>query len=153
MWTIAGPDTGSVLDLAFSGVEQITGAPNDADEFVFGPAGSMTGAVVGGAGGGDGLRPEGTGTVPTATVSFLPNTDGAGGGAVRIGATTIRYAGIDQVVSDWIDDAVSVALGQGATVSTEPAVLIRSTTLNQLRSTAHAETGPSDLLSVAAPWC
>ncbi|MBN1818737.1 MAG: hypothetical protein JW828_15350, partial [Sedimentisphaerales bacterium] len=48
-WQLTGADAGSVNDLAFSGIESITGG-NDADEVWVSESGSLTGTIDGGAG-------------------------------------------------------------------------------------------------------
>ncbi len=51
---------------------------------------------------------------------------------------------------DWIDDVVTAAIGDGATVLAGGGVIVRVTNLHEALSAATADSGPSDVLSVAA---
>lgn len=55
-WNITGPDSGAVADITFSGIENLTGAADNEDTFVFSAEGSISGLVEGGDGGFDSLE-------------------------------------------------------------------------------------------------
>ena len=54
-WTIDGPDSGTVADIAFSSFEQLVGTSNNSDAFIVTTSGSVSGSVAGGTGGQDAL--------------------------------------------------------------------------------------------------
>ena len=54
-WNINGPNSGDVEGVEFTDVENLTGAPDNEDTFVFEDGGSLSGSVDGGDGGYDSL--------------------------------------------------------------------------------------------------
>ena len=60
-WDVTGPDAGSVAGVAFTAVENLTGASDNHDTFALGTSGSLSGVVDGGTGGFDSLVFDGGG--------------------------------------------------------------------------------------------
>ncbi|MFO7964214.1 MAG: LEPR-XLL domain-containing protein [Desulfobacterales bacterium] len=54
-WNITGPNTGETGNVSFSGIENLTGAADNSDKFVFLDGGALTGSITGGSGGTDTL--------------------------------------------------------------------------------------------------
>ena len=80
-WHITGLDAGTVLGITFSGFENVTGAANNEDAFIFRPGGSLTGTLDGGAGGLDALAiedPSSTDPTPKVLTAVVPDATGAG---------------------------------------------------------------------------
>ena len=60
-WSVTGADSGTVAGVTFTNVENLQGAADNADTFVFARGGSVSGSVDGGAGGSDAIvLPDGT---------------------------------------------------------------------------------------------
>ena len=55
IWRLDGPDSGTALGIDFAGMENLTGADDNADQFYLGEHASLTGVLIGGAGGFDTL--------------------------------------------------------------------------------------------------
>jgi len=96
-WQITGENSGSVAGIAFSGVENLTGAAGNADTFVFDAAGSISGLVDGGIGGFDSIVLDG-GTYS----SVVYHATGPDSGAIMRDGDIITYAGMEPV-SDNLD--------------------------------------------------
>jgi Ca2+-binding RTX toxin-like protein len=123
-WNIIGKDSGHVGDIEFSGIENLLGAADNEDTFVFDAAGSISGVVDGGAGGYDSLiLADGTFNVVTFTV-----VDGDTGTVDRDG-NVFTFTGLepaidntagDKVVTDPTSGAADITIsgsGGGITVS------------------------------------
>ncbi|NVM57337.1 MAG: LEPR-XLL domain-containing protein, partial [Desulfobacterales bacterium] len=91
-WNITGADTGSVDNVDFFGIENLTGGPDNQDTFVFEEGGSLSGVVEGGAGGFDSLVIQG-GTYDT--VIFTPT--GPDAGTADLDGDVITYAGLEPI--------------------------------------------------------
>ena len=89
-WTIDGEDSGSVAGVAFSGVEDLQGAADNEDTFVFEEGGSVSGVVDGGAGGNDRLF------FASSYASAEAASTGEGSGTVTVDGVVIRFAGLEQ---------------------------------------------------------
>ena len=95
VWMVSGPGSGTVGGATFSGFEYLVGAPNNDDQFVFGPAGSVSGYIDGGAGGYDTLVLDGgnyTDLTYTAT--------GQNSGSVSRDGNVINYLGLEPITVD-----------------------------------------------------
>jgi Ca2+-binding RTX toxin-like protein len=91
-WNITGPDAGGLGGIAFSGFENLTGAADNADTFIFSEAGSLSGLVAGGAAGFDTLEIQGG---SYATVTYRP--DGSDSGTLDLDGSVISFAGMEPV--------------------------------------------------------
>ncbi len=89
-WTIDGKNSGSVAGVAFSSVEDLQGAADNEDTFVFEEGGSVSGVVDGGAGGSDRLFLAGS------YASAEAASTGEGSGTVTVDGVVIRFAGLEQ---------------------------------------------------------
>ena len=89
-WTIDGEDAGSVAGVAFSSVEDLQGAADNEDTFVFEEGGSVSGVVDGGAGGNDRLF------LASSYASAEAASTGEGSGTVTVDGVVIRFAGLEQ---------------------------------------------------------
>ncbi|HXF83080.1 MAG TPA: LEPR-XLL domain-containing protein, partial [bacterium] len=94
-WTISGPNAGVVNGIAFSGIENLQGAADNEDTFIFTPGGGVSGQVHGGPGGFDSLRISGG---SYATVGFT--ITGAQSGTVDLDGSVIAYDGLEPVDLD-----------------------------------------------------
>ena len=103
IWNITGADTGNVGDVNFSGIENLAGAPNNGDTFIFEPGGSLSGPVEGGEGGFDSLVIQGGNYE---TVVFTAT--GPDSGSVALDQTIITYKGLEptEVRGGTIEDVV-----------------------------------------------
>ncbi|MCW2962871.1 MAG: Parallel beta-helix repeat, partial [Actinomycetia bacterium] len=90
-WKVTGAGAGSVDQLTFTGVENLVGAADNRDTFVFAPGGTLAGGIDGGAGGYDTLVVDGT----RQTVSS--NSTGPQSGSVTADGSVINYAGLEPV--------------------------------------------------------
>ena len=92
IWRLDGPDSGTALGIDFAGMENLTGADDNADQFYLGEHASLTGVLIGGAGGFDTLFFD-----ETRFESFSVNEDPneAGSGSVDLDGTVIRYSGLE----------------------------------------------------------
>ena len=88
-WSITGLGGGTVGGVAFAGFENVAGAPNNKDTFVFGPTGSLAGIVDGGADGFDSIEFDGTAATIVATITAIDS-----GTVLRDGVLT-TYAGME----------------------------------------------------------
>ena len=90
-WEVTGPGTGTLNNaIHFSGVENLTGAANNEDTFVFSPEGTLNGLVDGGPGGFDTLVMQG-GAYETVMFTAL----GPDSGRFALDHTVITYAGLE----------------------------------------------------------
>ena len=90
-WTITGSGAGTVDTIAFTDVENLVGAPDNKDTFVFGPDGSIAGGIDGGNGGFDTLVLSGKrGSVRSDPVDHSSGTLVADGMA-------ITYSGLEPI--------------------------------------------------------
>ncbi|MCU0962996.1 MAG: hypothetical protein MUF48_23120, partial [Pirellulaceae bacterium] len=90
-WDVTGPGTGTVNGtMHFAGVENLTGAADNQDTFVFSAEGTLDGLVDGGAGGFDTLVMQG-GAYETVMFTAL----GPDSGRFALDHTVITYAGLE----------------------------------------------------------
>jgi len=92
VWTITGANEGSAGTVSFSGVENLKGAADNEDTFVFEQNGSLSGVVDGGDGGFDSLVVNGS----YDTIVFTPT--GPDAGTVDLDGNLITYAGLEPVL-------------------------------------------------------
>ncbi len=100
-WNVTGQDSGSVEAVSFDGIEQLVGAADNRDEFVFGSAGALAGGLDGGARGFDTLTFDASGfdgVVSTAT--------GPDSGTLDFDGTLLAYAGLEPIVISNVPDVV-----------------------------------------------
>ena len=91
LWTITGPDAGSVGATGFVSFENLTGQDSTADAFVFAAGGRITGVIAGGSGAGvvDGFA------VPDAS-GLRAYQPGSTSGSISLnGSPTITFTGMD----------------------------------------------------------
>jgi len=93
VWTVAGVGSGTAAGIGFGSVENLSGAANNEDTFVFEPGGGLQGLVDGGAAGFDSLVIDG-GSYDS--VVFSPT--GPDSGTVTLDGTVITYVGLEPVV-------------------------------------------------------
>jgi len=89
-WNIGGSDSGNVGDVNFSSIENLLGAADNQDTFIFDEGGSLSGLVDGGAGGYDSLGIQGGNYE---TVVFTAT--GPDSGSVALDQTIITYKGLE----------------------------------------------------------
>jgi hypothetical protein len=106
IWNVTGTDAGTLSDAAagqvlaqFSNIQNLTGAADNEDSFVFAPGGSLSGSLDGGAGGLDQLLIQGTS--PTPTVLVTP--DASGSGTASYDGRTVDYSNLEPVLSETSD--------------------------------------------------
>ena len=95
-WTIDGNDSGNLLGpdfVRFANVENLVGAANNQDTFVFQPGGRLSGVADGGAGGFDTMVIHGGGFSTVTSVASGPDA-----GTIDLDATRIRYAGLEPIL-------------------------------------------------------
>ncbi|MHC4632412.1 MAG: LEPR-XLL domain-containing protein [Planctomycetota bacterium] len=128
-WNINGSDAGTVEGIAFSSIEDLIGAADNEDTFVFTDGGSLSGIVEGGVAGFDSLVVQGT----YDTIVFTPT--GPDSGAVDCDGDIIIYAGLEPVNAG---SAVNVIFNGTANVDnwiiedspTAGQIQVRSTTVS-----------------------
>jgi hypothetical protein len=91
-WNITGAGAGEVGDVQFSHVENLVGAADNQDTFVFGAGASLAGLLDGGAGGFDSLVLDG-GTFGSVTYT----ASGPHSGTIDRDGSVISYAGLEPV--------------------------------------------------------
>ncbi len=91
-WTIAGQDAGEVEGIPFTSIENLAGAADNEDTFVFEASGGISGLVDGGPGGFDSIILAG-GTFDT--VSYVAT--GPDSGTITRDANAITYSGLEPV--------------------------------------------------------
>ena len=94
-WYIAGDDAGNIDDIDFSGLENLKGAPDNADTFVFEAAGNVSGLIDGGAGGFDSLEIAG-GSYQTVIYSAT----GPDSGQIDLDGSVISYANLEPITDN-----------------------------------------------------
>ena len=133
VWTVSGPDAGSVEGVAFESFEFLQGQNDNTDLFLFEPTGRISGDVRGGLGGSDGLAVQSESGSTITTTYFNPSQDSeTGEGNDRAGVTpsalrSISYSGLDRfTLLDQTDplnliitgtahnDSIRIAKGTGA---------------------------------------
>jgi hypothetical protein len=92
-WTIDGQNSGHVAGADFSGFQNLTGAANNKDTFVFTATGGLDGTVEGGAGGFDVVEVQG-GTYNNLAFTYT----GPQSGTIDRDGNTLTYAGMEPVV-------------------------------------------------------
>ncbi|MBF0461945.1 MAG: hypothetical protein HQL87_11155, partial [Magnetococcales bacterium] len=92
-WTVDGAGSGHAGQIAFAGLENLTGGANNRDTFVFTPTGSMAGRIDGGVGGFDTLVLDGGAFDTVAYAATGPNS-----GTVQRDADIITYVGLEPIV-------------------------------------------------------
>jgi hypothetical protein len=108
VWTIDGPDSGEVAGTRFAGMENLEGAADNEDTFVFTAAGSLSGLVEGGDAGFDSIVLEGN----FATLEFLA-TGPDSGTITRNGGDVITYAGMEPITVVGEPDDVVLTFSSG----------------------------------------
>ena len=91
-WNVTGANAGDVAGVSFDGFENLNGAVDNEDTFVFAPAGGLTGVVDGGAGGFDSLVMMG-GTYRV----IVYTATGPQSGVIDADGSLIRYDGLEPV--------------------------------------------------------
>ena len=91
-WTVSGSNSGTVAGLVFAGFENLTGAADNEDTFVFTPGGVLSGSIEGGAGGFDSLVVEGG-----AYSDVILSAAGPNSGTVSYDGTVIVYSGLEPI--------------------------------------------------------
>jgi hypothetical protein len=99
-WHITGANAGTVTTVDFSGIENLTGAADNQDTFVFEEGGSLKGMIDGGAGGFDTLVMNGV----YDTIIFSPT--GPDSGSVDLDGNLITYSGLEPVNSGTATDVI-----------------------------------------------
>ncbi len=102
-WNVTGRGSGSVVGVIFAGIENLTGAADNQDTFLFAPGGSISGMIDGGEGGFDSLEVQGGNYE---TVVFTAT--GPDSGSVALDQTVITYKGLEptEVRGGTIEDVV-----------------------------------------------
>ena len=90
-WNITGAGSGTVSGVSFAGIEDISGAADNEDTVVFGPAGSLAGIVDGGAGGFDTVEISANGGSLTSTIT------GPQSGTITRGSDLVSYTGMEPI--------------------------------------------------------
>ncbi len=88
-WDVTGPDAGTVAGVGFASVENLTGAPDNADTFVLGPGGFVGGLIDGGDLGFDSLSVSGS--------TVVSNPTDAHSGTIVVDGHSIAYTGLEPV--------------------------------------------------------
>jgi hypothetical protein len=94
-WTITDADSGYVGNVVFTDVENLTGAANNQDTFVFDASGSLSGLLEGGDGGFDVVEVNAAGST-----SIVSAPTGPDSGFIILDGSTIQYAGFEPVLLD-----------------------------------------------------
>ncbi len=94
-WHVTGRDAGTVANVTFTHVEQLQGAADNQDTFVFEEGGSIAGFIDGGPGGFDSLVVAGG---KYSKVSYDPT--GPQAGTVSLDENVIRYDGLEPITVD-----------------------------------------------------
>ncbi|MBN1193429.1 MAG: hypothetical protein JXA36_07040, partial [Coriobacteriia bacterium] len=89
-WAIDGPGSGTAGPVGFVGFENLSGAPDNEDLFLFGPGASLSGLVDGGPRGFDTLALAGG---PYESVTYLPS--GPDSGTFIAGDDVFRFVGLE----------------------------------------------------------
>ncbi|MYM61955.1 LEPR-XLL domain-containing protein [Pseudomaricurvus sp. HS19] len=110
VWDIAGTGAGSVsggVNLAFYGMEKLTGSAGNEDTFVLQEAGSLSGGVDGGAAGFDILEIKGSFSQLTSTVFD------ASSGVIELDGKLLSYTGLEPINVDGSVSALVLNTGDG----------------------------------------
>ncbi len=91
-WNITGPEMGSIHGVAFTQIENLTGAADNQDTFVVTGGGILSGLIDGGAGGFDSLIVSG---VAYETLEFT--AAGPSSGTVRLDDNVLTYTGLEPI--------------------------------------------------------
>jgi hypothetical protein len=94
-WNITGPDTGNVGGVNFTGIENLTGAIDNEDTFIFADVGSLSGIVEGGDGGFDSLILDGG---HFNRIDYIAT--GLHSGSVSRDGNVITYTGLEPLIDD-----------------------------------------------------
>ena len=92
IWRLDGPDSGTVLGIDFAGMENLTGADGNSDQFFLGEHASLTGVLTGGEGGFDTLFFDET---LFESSSMNEDANEPGSGSVDLDGTVIQYSGFE----------------------------------------------------------
>ncbi|MBN2355392.1 LEPR-XLL domain-containing protein, partial [candidate division KSB1 bacterium] len=114
-WTIDGVDSGHIGDFNFSNIENLLGAADNEDTYVFEDGGSLSGLIDGGAGGFDSLVLDG-GEYGSVTYKAFD----AHSGTIDRDGDLISYAGLEPITdnSSTTDRVITLSvLGDEATLS------------------------------------
>ena len=117
-WTITGPGSGDVVGVAFTGVEHLSGAPDNEDTFTIQPGGSISGLIDGGDGGFDTLVVSGSFTNLVMTA-----TDRNSGG-LELDGLSITFTGLEPVLID--SDASPNSVEFTTTAGDDPDVVLEA---------------------------
>jgi hypothetical protein len=102
LWSITGVDSGSLRKVGFTGIQNLVGAPDNADTFVIGASGGLSGSLDGGVGGFDSLILE-----PAFVAMVSYKATGPHSGTVDRDGAMIRYFGLEPI-TDNMDAAARV---------------------------------------------
>ncbi|HEY3183210.1 MAG TPA: hypothetical protein VGJ77_10265, partial [Gaiellaceae bacterium] len=91
-WSVDGPGSGSVGGVTFTGFENLSGAADNDDTFVFGGGGSVAGVVQGGPGGFDTIELAGG-----SYGSLVSTITGPDAGTLARDADVLTYAGFEPI--------------------------------------------------------
>ncbi len=94
-WNITGADSGYVDNVVFTDVENLIGAANNQDTFVFEASGSLNGLLEGGDGGFDVIEVNAAGSS-----SVISAPTGPDSGFIILDGSAIQYAGFEPVLID-----------------------------------------------------
>ena len=114
-WNVTGANSGTVAGVTFTSVENLQGAPDNSDTFVFEPGSSVSGTVDGGAGGTDAI------VLPDSSV-YTPE-------AAQANGIWFHYSGVE---------SISAGARSGATAGASGAVVTGA----PLNAEAAARAGP-----------
>ena len=113
-WMVTGAGAGTVAGLAFAGIENLTGAADNQDTFVFDTGGSLNGIVDGGAGGLDKLVVQGQ-HASVASVAQGPNS-----GTITLDGSVIRYAGLEPITISGVSNVVVTGSASDDIITVHP---------------------------------
>ena len=100
-WNITGDNSGNVAGLDFSGIENLTGAADNEDTFVFQDGGSLSGSIDGGVGGYDTL------VVDFSAIDHLIyDAYGPDSGVVNADGNVIEFVGLEPVTVSGTNDLI-----------------------------------------------
>ena len=92
-WNVTGLGTGNVAGVSFTAVENLTGAADNEDTFVFAEGAAISGLADGGLGGFDTIE---LAAGPSPTLGYEPS--GPDAGIITLDGRTIAFAGLEPVI-------------------------------------------------------
>ncbi|HTM53057.1 MAG TPA: hypothetical protein VL175_03480, partial [Pirellulales bacterium] len=96
-WSITGSGAGHVARVAFTGIENLTGAPDNQDTFVFDAGGSLSGVLDGGAGGFDVIKLSGG-----AFQNVAYTSSGLTSGSIARDGNIITYTDVEPIIDSTV---------------------------------------------------